>query len=163
MHRLGGAGGKGRSERPFAAVPVPAAARYCCDDSETVLRLRDAFAGELEDHKLRPLLEGIEIPLLGVLVDMEWTGVLVDRELLASLSRQFATELAELEQAIHRAAGTDFNILSTPQLRTVLFDKLQLPVLKKTKTGASTDYEVLEQLAAMGHEVPSDHCCVHLD
>ncbi len=146
--------GKGRSERPFAAVPVPAAARYCCDDSETVLRLRDAFAGELEDHKLRPLLEGIEIPLLGVLVDMEWTGVLVDRELLASLSRQFATELAALEQAIHRAAGTDFNILSTPQLRTVLFDKLQLPVLKKTKTGASTDYEVLEQLAAMGHEVP---------
>jgi len=146
--------GKGRTERPFAAVPVAAAARYCCDDSETVLRLRDAFATELEDHRLRPLLEGIEVPLLAVLVDMEWTGVLVDRELLATLSRQFATELAELEGAIHRAAGVEFNINSTPQLRTLLFDKLQLPVLKKTKTGASTDYEVLEQLAAMGHEVP---------
>src|SRR5207247_2403236 len=92
--------GKGRTERPFAAVPVAAAGRYCCDDSETVLRLRDAFAAELEDHKLRPLLEGIEVPLLAVLVDMEWTGVLVDRELLATLSRQFATELGELERAI---------------------------------------------------------------
>ena len=146
--------GKGRTERPFATVPVAAAARYCCDDSETVLRLREAFAAELEDHKLRPLLEGIEVPLLAVLADMEWAGVLVDRELLADLSRRFATELSDLEREIHQAAGVDFNINSTPQLRTVLFDKLQLPVLKKTKTGASTDYEVLEQLAAMGHEVP---------
>ena len=125
---------------------------------QSLLRGRSCTVGLLSTDRYGgfsiPLLEGIEIPLLGVLVDMEWTGVLVDRELLASLSRQFATELAALEQAIHRAAGTDFNILSTPQLRTVLFDKLQLPVLKKTKTGASTDYEVLEQLAAMGHEVP---------
>jgi DNA polymerase-1 len=85
---------------------------------------------------------------------MEWAGIRVDRELLATLSRQFAIDLSRLEKEIHAAAGTDFNIASTPQLRTVLFDKLQLPVLKKTKTGASTDYEVLEQLAAMGHEVP---------
>jgi DNA polymerase I len=146
--------GKGRAERPFAAIPVPDAARYCSDDSETVLRLHAAFAEELEAHKLRPLLETIEVPLSRVLVDMEWAGVLVDRALLAELSRTFALELAELEQAIHRAAGADFNINSTPQLRTLLFEKLQLPVLKKTKTGASTDYEVLEQLAAMGHEVP---------
>jgi len=85
---------------------------------------------------------------------MEWHGVLVDREVLGQISRQFARELAELEQAIYRAAGTDFNINSTPQLRHILFEKLQLPVLKKTKTGASTDFEVLEQLAALGHEVP---------
>src|SRR5207248_4874834 len=63
-------------------------------------------------------------------------------------------ELAELERAIYQAAGREFNINSTPQLRTVLFEKLQLPTLKKTKTGASTDFEVLEQLAAMGHDVP---------
>src|SRR2546426_4535589 len=85
---------------------------------------------------------------------MEWAGVLVDRELLADLSRRFATELSDLEREIHQAAGVDFNINSTPQLRQVLFEKHQLPVLKKTKTGPSTDYEVLEQLAAMGHEVP---------
>jgi DNA polymerase-1 len=65
-----------------------------------------------------------------------------------------ARELAEREQDIHRAAGMDFNLLSTPQLRTVLFTKLQLPVVKRTKTGPSTDAEVLEQLAALGHEVP---------
>src|SRR5438034_4252886 len=85
---------------------------------------------------------------------MEWRGVLIDLERLGEISRQFAKELAALERAIYRAAGTDFNLNSTPQLRSVLFEKLQLPTLKKTKTGASTDYEVLEQLAAMGHEVP---------
>ena len=101
-----------------------------------------------------PLLETIEMPLVSVLVDMEATGVLIDRARLGEISRGFARELAQLEIDIYRAAGGDFNINSTPQLRTVLFDKLQLPVLKRTKTGASTDYEVLEQLAAMGHEVP---------
>ena len=146
--------GRGRAERPFADVPVPDAARYCCDDSEMVLRLADAFTGELDDHHLRPLLDTIEMPLIRVLADMEWAGIRVDRELLAGLSRQFAIDLGRLEKEIHAAAGTDFNIASTPQLRTVLFEKLQLPVLKKTKTGASTDYEVLEQLAGMGHEVP---------
>ena len=146
--------GRGRAERPFADVPVPDAARYCCDDSEMVLRLAEAFNGELDDHHLRPLLDTIEMPLIRVLADMEWAGIRVDRELLASLSRQFAIDLGRLEKEIHAAAGTDFNIASTPQLRTVLFEKLQLPVLKKTKTGASTDYEVLEQLAGMGHEVP---------
>src|SRR5579859_106627 len=146
--------GRGRAERPFADVPVPDAARYCCDDSEMVLRLAEAFNGELDDHHLRPLLDTIEMPLIRVLADMEWAGIRVDRELLANLSRQFAIDLGRLEKEIHAAAGTDFNIASTPQLRTVLFEKLQLPVLKKTKTGASTDYEVLEQLAGMGHEVP---------
>src|SRR5437867_4353997 len=146
--------GRGREERPFAAVPLVEAARYCAADSETVLRLRDAFQPELEDHQVLRLLETIEVPLIPVLVDMEWQGVLVDRQRLGEISRRFARELVELEQAIYRAAGTQFNINSTPQLRHILFEKHQLPVLKKTKTGASTDYEVLEQLATMGHEVP---------
>jgi DNA polymerase I len=154
LHRYGDVAGRGRGERPFAEVPVEQAARYCGDDSETVLRLRETFAAELEDHRLLPLLDTVDVPLIGVLVNMEWAGVLIDRGLLGELSRTFAIELGELERQIHRAAGTDFNINSTPQLRTVLFEKLQLPVLKKTKTGASTDYEVLEQLAAAGHEVP---------
>src|SRR6266568_1798270 len=146
--------GRGRGERPFAAVPLADAARYCCGDSEMVLRLREAFRPELEDHKLLALLEQVEVPLIAVLVEMEWRGVLIDLERLGEISRQFAKELAELERAIYGAAGTEFNINSTPQLRHVLFEKHQLPVLKKTKTGASTDYDVLEQLAAMGHEVP---------
>src|SRR5256886_2486575 len=146
--------GRGRAERPFEAVPVADAARYSCGDSEVVLRLREAFQPELEDHRLLELLETVEVPLISVLVEMEWRGVLVDLERLADISRQFARELAELERAIYRAAGTEFNINSTPQLRHVLFEKHQLPVLKKTKTGPSTDYDVLEQLAAMGHEGP---------
>jgi len=146
--------GRGRRERPFAEVSLRDAARYCCTDSETVLRLRAALQPELEDHHLLPLLEAIEVPLIRVLVNMEWHGVLIDLGRLGEISRQLAGELAELERAIHRAAGTDFNINSTPQLRHILFEKHQLPVVKKTKTGASTDAEVLEQLAAMGHEVP---------
>jgi DNA polymerase-1 len=146
--------GKGKSERPFASVPLLDAARYCCGESAAVLLLRDAFQQELEDHQLLRLLEDVELPLVRVLADMEWHGVLVDRARLAEISRGFTAELIELERQIYKAAGTDFNLNSTPQLRTVLFDKLQLPALKKTKTGASTDFEVLEQLAAMGHEVP---------
>jgi DNA polymerase I len=79
----------------------------------------------------------------------------VDTGRLASLSRRFGEELRELERAIYADAGTDFNINSTPQLRHVLFEKLQLPVLKKTKTGPSTDADVLEELAAMGFSTPT--------
>src|SRR3989442_31269 len=146
--------GRGKAERPFAAVPLADAARYCAADSEIVLRLHDAFRPELEDHQLVRLLETIEMPLMPVLVDMESRGVCIDLTRLGEISRAFAGELAALERAIYHAAGTDFNINSTPQLRHVLFEKHQLPILKKTKTGPSTDYEVLEQLAAMGHEVP---------
>ncbi|HEV2750734.1 MAG TPA: DNA polymerase I [Gemmatimonadales bacterium] len=146
--------GRGKAERPFAAVPVVEAARYCAVDAETVLRLHAAFQPELEDHQLLRLLETVEIPLIAVLADMEWHGVRVDLERLGEIARTFAHELTQLEGAIYHAAGTEFNINSTPQLRHVLFEKHQLPILKKTKTGPSTDYEVLEQLAAMGHEVP---------
>jgi DNA polymerase I len=146
--------GRGRAERPFAAVEVADAARYCAGDAETVLKLRAAFAPELEDHGLGGLFRTIEMPLVRVLVDMEWRGVLVDRDRLAEIARGFAKELVELEATIYRVAGGAFNLNSTPQLRTILFEKLGLPALKRTKTGPSTDFEVLERLAAMGHEVP---------
>ncbi len=146
--------GRGRAERAFAEVPITGAARYCCDDSETVLRLHEALGPELADHHLQSLLDSVEMPLVPVLADMEWAGVLVDRARLGELSRGFAVELAAIERRLYAAAATEFNLNSTPQLRTVLFSKLQLPILKKTKTGPSTDVDVLEQLAAMGHEVP---------
>ena len=146
--------GRGKAERPFAQVPLLEAARYSAVESETVLGLHTAFQPELEDHQLLRLLETMEMPLIAVLADMEWHGVRVDLERLGEISRTFARELADLERAIYHAAGTEFNINSTPQLRHVLFEKHQLPILKKTKTGPSTDYEVLEQLAVMGHEVP---------
>ncbi len=146
--------GRGRAQRAFAEVPLADAARYCCDDSETVLQLHEALAGELAGHRLQPLLDDVEMPLVPVLADMEWAGVLVDRERLAALSREFTVALVAIERRLYAAAGTEFNLNSTPQLRSVLFGKLQLPMLKKTKTGPSTDVDVLEQLAAKGHEVP---------
>jgi DNA polymerase-1 len=146
--------GSGKEARSIAAAPVADVARYAAAVVEAVHAVAAAFASEIEDHHLRPLLESIEIPLIAVLGDMEWQGVMVDRELLGQIGRAIAADRADLEIALYRAAGTDFNINSTPRLRSILFEKLQLPVLKKTKTGPSTDVEVLEQLAEMGHEVP---------
>ena len=146
--------GKGRAERPFAEVPVREAADYCCADSDYALRLRGVLEPLLADHGLTPLFRDVEMPLVGVLMEMEWEGIAIDRDLFARLTKEFRAELAEMERAIYAAAGTEFNLNSNPQLRQVLFEKLQLPVLKKGKTGPSTDADVLEELAAMGHEVP---------
>ena len=146
--------GKGKAERPFAEVGIDAAAAYCCADSVSVLRLAEFFAPQLDALGLRGLLDEVEMPLVPVLVDMEWRGIAVDTAKLEALSRAFGHELRELEDAIHREAGTDFNINSTPQLRHVLYEKLSLPVLKRTKTGASTDADVLSELAAMGFTLP---------
>jgi DNA polymerase-1 len=146
--------GRGRQERPFAEIPVDTAAAYCCADSASVLKLRDFFAPQLELAGLGTLLEQLELPLVAVLVDMEWRGIAVDVERLELLSQEFGAELQELEAGIHEEAGTDFNINSTPQLRHVLFEKLGLPVIKRTKTGPSTDADVLGELASMGFPLP---------
>ena len=152
--QLLGKGKGGGTERTFAQVPPAEAARVSAAQAEMVLRLEETFRADIEAHHLVRLLDEIEIPLIPVLVDMETTGILVDRALLGEMSRGFTKELTALELDIYRAAGGEFNINSTPQLRTVLFERLKLPVQKRTKTGASTDVEVLEQLAALGHEVP---------
>jgi DNA polymerase-1 len=146
--------GKGKSEVPFAEVAVPLAANYCGTDSATVLALHQFFAPMLREMALEPLLREIEMPLLEVLVDMEWEGITIDRALFRRLGQELGDDLRRLEQEISRAAGTELNLNSPRQLASVLFEKHQMPVLKKTKTGPSTDADVLEQLAAMGHELP---------
>ncbi len=148
--------GKGKTQIPFAEVAVERAAAYCGADSTTVLALHQHFAPELERNALEPLLETIEMPLLPVLADMEWTGIAIDAERFTALGDALRHDLAVLQQEIQRAAGDrPLNINSPRQLATVLFGDLGLPVLKKTKTGPSTDADVLEQLAAMGHELPA--------
>ena len=146
--------GKGASQIPFAEVGIADAAAYCGADSATVLALHALFAPQLQEMALAPLLDELEMPLVEVLVDMEWAGIAIDRPLFDRLSRDMAVELARLEATIQAAAGTTFNLNSPKQLGQVLYEQQQLPILKKTRTGPSTDADVLEQLAAMGHEVP---------
>ena len=146
--------GRGRAEIPFAEVAVLAAADYCGSDAGTVLALHEFFAPSLREMAAEPLLREIELPLVEVLVDMEWDGIRVDRDLFTRMGMELAADLRRLEEDIARVAGVDLNLNSPRQLATVLFEKHQLPVLKKTKTGPSTDADVLEQLAAMGHDLP---------
>ncbi|MFN8646275.1 MAG: DNA polymerase I [Gemmatimonadales bacterium] len=146
--------GKGKAQIPFAEVPVAEAAAYCGADSATVLALHQFFAPSLREMGLEPLLRDLEMPLVPVLVDMEWDGIAIDAALFSRVSVELTTDLVALEAKIAQAAGATVNLNSPKQLAALLFEKLQLPVLKKTKTGPSTDADVLEQLSAMGHEVP---------
>jgi DNA polymerase-1 len=146
--------GRGRSEIPFAEVAVRAAADYCGADSATVLALHEIFVPALREVRMEDLLRDVEMPLVEVLVDMEWEGIKVDRALFTRLGEELRSDLRRLEIEISQVAGVDLNINSPRQLATILFEKQQLPVLKKTKTGPSTDADVLEQLAGMGHELP---------
>ncbi|MBI4502088.1 MAG: DNA polymerase I, partial [Gemmatimonadetes bacterium] len=145
---------RGRTIRSLADVPVSEIANLCCEEARAAEALHAYLSPRVIEMGLDRLLEQIELPLVGVLVEMETRGIAVDQEGLAVLSRQFAGELAALEQQIYQEAGTEFNINSTHQLRHVLFEKLLLPVIKKTKTGASTDADVLVQLAETGFAVP---------
>ncbi len=147
--------GRGRSLIPYDQVPVDCAAEYACEQADVTLRLRAIFAPQLDELSLRKLFDEIEMPLLPVLARMEWKGVAIDVEGFAALKRRFEGERRRLEAEIHAAAGQEFNINSPLQLREILFDKLQLPVLKKTPTGPSTDASVLQQLAEAGHELPA--------
>jgi DNA polymerase-1 len=147
--------GKGRGAIPFDQCPVDAARDYSCEDADITLRLRKVFEPQLETHELVRLLDGVEIPLIDVLAEMEWTGVSIDLPWFASLKQRFQTEREAVEKQIYAAAGTEFNINSNPQLREILFTRLSLPVVKRTSTGPSTDAGVLKELAEEGHVLPS--------
>jgi DNA polymerase-1 len=146
--------GKGKKQIPFAEVPLDAARDYACEDADITLRLEERFAPELERLHLQQLFRNIEIPLVAVLAQMEWAGIRIDEPFFAKLHTRLDTELRAIEEDIYRVAGTEFNINSNPQLREILYERLDLPVLKRTKTGPSTDASVLESLAAQGHQLP---------
>lgn len=146
--------GKGRSAIAFDECPIEAACDYACEDADMSLRLRRVFEPQLESHELRRLLDGVEIPLVDVLAEMEWTGIAIDLPWFSSLKQRFKAEREAVEKQIFQTAGTEFNINSNIQLREILFGKLNLPVIKKTSTGPSTDASVLKELAEEGHELP---------
>jgi len=146
--------GKGRSAIPFDECPIEAARDYSCEDADMTLQMRRIFEPQLESHELTRLLDGVEIPLVDVLAEMEWTGITIDLPWFSSLKQRFQAEREAVEKHIYEAAGTEFNINSNLQLREILFGKLNLPVIKKTSTGPSTDASVLKELAEEGHELP---------
>jgi len=141
--------GKGAKQLSFDQVPVDKAAEYSAEDADVTLRLHQALWPQLESvPQLARLYKECEQPLVPVLLAMEHHGVLVDRERLRTQSREFARQLQELLLQAHREAGHEFNIESPRQLQQILFERLQLPVRRKTPTGQpSTAEDVLEELA----------------
>ena len=146
--------GKGRQQLPYDVVPISCARDYSCEDADVTWQLEQRFRPQLEAQQIHELYRDVEIPLIGVLADLEWEGIEIDRELFASLKERFARERQRVEQEIYVSAGGEFNINSNPQLREVLFERLKLPIIKKTVTGPSTDASVLQELAEAGHELP---------
>ena len=142
--------GKGAKQIAFSQVPVERASEYAAEDADVILCLHRALWPKIESMPaLQRLYEEIEQPLVPVLARMERQGVLVDRDLLRAQSSRFATQLQDLLQQARREAGHDINVDSPKQLQQVLFEKLGLPVMRKTPTGQpSTAEDVLEELAA---------------
>ena len=146
-------GKRGKEQSTMDKVSVPLVAAYCGEDVHVTWLLAEKFLPELVARGLAPLFRDVEIPLSDVLADMEWEGVALDTGYLKAMSGRLAEEIAGLEKRIHNVAGTAFNIQSTQQLGEILFNRLGLPGGKKTKTGYSTDSEVLEELAPQ-HDLP---------
>ncbi len=145
----------GNKKKGFQAVSIEKAVPYASEDADITLLAKDYFAPELDKLGLMPLFDDVEMPLVGVLQRMEQRGICVDRSRLVELSNQFSEELESLEKEIFSEAGEQFNVKSSQQLGRILFEKLELPVQKKTRkrTGYSTDVEVLTTLAAE-HTLP---------
>jgi DNA polymerase-1 len=146
--------GRGKAEIGFSQVDLTRAAGYAAERAEFVLRIDERLMRQLDDYDLRNLFDGIEMPLMPVLADMERVGVAIDRDFFTRMSERLQAELDLVEGDIYRVAGRELNINSPLQLREVLFEELGLPVKRRTKTGPSTDAEVLEELAAEGHQLP---------
>ncbi len=144
--------GKGKSQVTMAQVPVEKVVAYAGEDADAAFRLARLLEAELGPLGLRKLYDDLEIPLIDVLAEMEFNGVLLDVPFLARLSAEMELQLNGMEAEIHALAGRPFNIGSPKQLREILFDEMKLPVQKRTDTTGepSTDQESLEKLAALG-------------
>jgi DNA polymerase-1 len=146
--------GTGKKQKQMDEVPVELITQYAAEDADVPLRLERILAKRLEEEGLVELFRDLEMPLVEVLAEMEYNGISVDTDLLAELSQRYGERMAVLEKEIYELAGGEFNINSPKQLGDLLFNKLQLPVIKRTQTGPSTDAEVLEELAKK-HPLPA--------
>jgi len=148
--------GKGAKQLSFNEIDLETAAPYAAEDADVTLQLHETLWQQLgEKPTLRKVYEEIEQPLVPVLLDMEESGVLVDRKMLATQSSELARKMAELESQAHELAGGPFNLGSPKQLQQILFERLELPVIRKTPKGQpSTAEDVLAELAN-DYELPA--------
>ncbi len=148
--------GKKIADKTFAGVPVDKATEYAAEDADVTLRLWLALKPRLVAERMTTVYETLERPLAPVIVDMEHAGIAVDRTILSRLSGTFAQRAAQLEDEVYDLAGEKFNLGSPKQLGELLFDKLQLPGGKKTKTGQwETRATLLDDLAG-NEDLPED-------
>ncbi|MBO1256802.1 DNA polymerase I [Alteromonas sp. 5E99-2] len=147
--------GKGAKQLTFDLIDIDIAAPYAAEDADITFRLHQVLNNKLEkESELSDVLTQIEVPLSDVLSKMEQCGVKIDSQLLAQQSQDLAVRIKELETDVHETAGEVFNLSSTKQLQHILFEKLSLPIIKKTPKGApSTSEEVLQELA-LDYEIP---------
>jgi DNA polymerase-1 len=146
--------GPGRKVMPQDQVPREELASFLASHARCLAALRGPLEARMAEAGVERLFREIETPLMGVLARMEATGMYVDAGILAGIGRELDSELQGMEARIHRLAGRPFNINSPRQLAEILFGELKMPVIRKTKTGPSTDSAVLEALAAR-HELPA--------
>ena len=146
--------GKGAKQTTIDMVPVERVTEYAAEDADITLQLTNVLRPKLEEHHLQQLYRDVELPLIDVLATMEQHGVKVDTAMLEQISSELSEKMKGLEQQIYQIAGVNFNINSPKQLGPILFEKLQMPHGRKTKTGYSTDVDVLTDLARAGYELP---------
>jgi len=139
--------GTGVKQITMAEVAIDVASDYSCSDADMTLQLVPILKKQIEEAGVSDLLYKIEVPLVDVLTVIEENGVSIDQDILKEMSKETESEMKHLETHIFAISGETFNINSPKQLQVILFDKLKLPVIKRTKTGSSTDAEVLEELA----------------
>lgn len=146
--------GTGKSQKRMDEVPVARVSEYAGEDAVLPLRLRPVLGQKLAEAELQDLFADVELPLIEVLAELEYNGIKVDVGRLGALSRRYGERIEDVEEEIYRLAGHPLNIASPKQLQQVLFAELGLPVTKRTKTGPSTDADVLEELARQ-HPLPA--------
>ncbi|MCZ9840246.1 DNA polymerase I [Brachyspira hyodysenteriae] len=135
------------AKKTLLDAPLKDVVEYACEDADVTFRFYECFAPLLKTHNLEELFFNIEIPLVSVLADMEFDGVYISSERMKALSDEYSSLLEKTKEKIYAEAGEEFNLQSPKQLEYILFDKMGIPPTKKTKTGFSTDEEVLTELS----------------
>lgn len=146
--------GIGQKKISFAEVEPGAARDYACARVHLSQLIQERFRTQISEQELSGLFAEVEMPLVPVLGQMELAGIRIDTEFFGEMSGKLEQDLRLIREEIYKIAGEEFNLNSTQQLREILFERQGLPVIKRTKTGASTDSSVLEELAAQGHDIP---------